>query len=192
MLAWCWPLTISDAARSTVSGHSASSSGSESGRTASKARTAGSSRVRSSPAPASTEESVTASSATAHELIRSPKSMTPTGRSRPAASAHRDHVVVGEVAVDRLHRQLVARPAASAEPAPAAVARTASAPPGRATYDASRVTTCSACRRSHWSSRSGTSPNEASARTVRPARSPRSATTGGERYAASLSIRPST
>jgi len=81
--AWCSPLTTSAAARSTTSGHSAAASAADSGRTAPNARTAGSTEHGSAPACRSTEVIVTASSPTAHELVRSPKSITPSGVRSP-------------------------------------------------------------------------------------------------------------
>ena len=104
MAACCSPLTTSTAARSTTSGHSAAASAADSGLRSWNARTAGSTEQGSAPACRSTEVIATASSPTAHELVRSPKSMIPSGVRRPRSS-EADHVVVGHVAVHRLPRQ---------------------------------------------------------------------------------------
>ena len=82
--ACCSPLTTSTAARSTTSGHSAAASSSDSGRIRWKERTAGSVEHGSAPAWRSTEVIATASSPTAHEIVESPKSITPSGVRRPS------------------------------------------------------------------------------------------------------------
>ena len=105
MAACCSPLTTRAAARSTTSGHSAAISASVAA--AARGRTPRMSGQRrqpgSPPAWRSTEDTVTASSPTAHDRVRSPKSMMPSAQAAVVGGAH--HVVVGDVAVDHLMRQ---------------------------------------------------------------------------------------
>ena len=180
MAACCSPLTTSTAARSTTSGHSTVASAADSGRSAPNARTAGSAEQGSAPAWRSTEVIATASSPTAHEVVRSPKSMIPSGvrspRSRrqttlssvtsPCTACHGSSPASGSTR----------RQAAAA--APETRARSSSS----RTCPASASTTRSAYRRSHCSTRS--SPgwvNGPSARLTCPATVPRAVTTRGDR-----------
>ena len=189
MLFWWTPLTTSTAARNTTSAHSACTSAGLSGRWAWNAAIAGMAAAGSPPSWRSTQDTATASSATVHDRVRSPKSISPSGSAPVAGSPHTTLSSVMSPWITCTGRS-PATPATTSQ-ASAAAARTASRLCASVTWSASTSTVRGACRRSHCSTRS--TPvweKPASARQVRPASAPRAATRCGRRYPSPLSVPP--
>ncbi len=179
--AWCSPATTRVAPRSTTSGQSAAMSASSSGRTSWKARTASRTASGSSGRCRRTDEQVTASSATSQLRPRSPKSMTPEGRTRPASSG--SPTTLSSVTSPWIAWRRSEAATASTRACASLVRAATSARRCSSSIDGSSVaTTSDARRRSHCPTRSRPGCSKpASAAAVRAASRPRSATIAGAR-----------
>ena len=189
MLAWWLPLTTRTAPRSTTSGHRASTSAGDSGRTALNSSMSGSVATGSPPSWRSTDDAATASSATGQDRVRSPRSMMPSGMRPVSGGLHTTLSSVMSPWITWTGRSSAR--SATTRQAAAAAASTASRRWGSLTWGASTSTVRSACRRSHCRTRSTPGwSKSASARQVRPASRPSAAARAGVTYCSPLMVPP--